>query len=118
MNLKELLHDTKAKIYGKISSVEVRNLTRDSRNVGVGDIFIAKQGKHCDGNDFSHLAVENGAIAVASSIYNPFYPLYKLFLLIFLSLRRIWLRNTTVILRKSSVLWGLQAPMGKRQFPI
>ncbi|AFS24696.1 UDP-N-acetylmuramoyl-L-alanyl-D-glutamate--2,6-diaminopimelate ligase [Chlamydia psittaci] len=78
MNLKELLHNTKAKIYGKISSVEVRNLTRDSRNVGVGDIFIASKGKHSDGNDFSHLAIENGAIAVASSIYNPFLPVVQI----------------------------------------
>ncbi|WP_375793279.1 UDP-N-acetylmuramoyl-L-alanyl-D-glutamate--2,6-diaminopimelate ligase [Chlamydia sp. 12-01] len=72
MNLKELLYNVEAKIYGTISPVEVRNLTKDSRNVGYGDIFIAAKGKHCDGNDFSSLAVENGAIAVVSSIYNPF----------------------------------------------
>ncbi|MEF9497269.1 UDP-N-acetylmuramoyl-L-alanyl-D-glutamate--2,6-diaminopimelate ligase [Chlamydia sp. 04-14] len=72
MNLKELLNNIDAKVYGKISPVEVRNLTKDSRNVGLGDIFIANKGKHYDGNDFSVLAIENGAIAIASSIYNPF----------------------------------------------
>ncbi|BAE81404.1 UDP-N-acetylmuramoylalanyl-D-glutamate--2, 6-diaminopimelate ligase [Chlamydia felis Fe/C-56] len=74
MNLKELLHniDIDAKVYGKISPIEVRNLTKDSRNIGFGDIFIANKGKRCDGNDFASLAVENGAIAVVSSIYNPF----------------------------------------------
>ena len=72
MHLDQLLQNIPAKIYGKVESIPVRNLTRDSRCVGVGDIFIARQGRFCDGNDYSAQAVENGAIAVLSSLYNPF----------------------------------------------
>ncbi|WP_348663931.1 UDP-N-acetylmuramoyl-L-alanyl-D-glutamate--2,6-diaminopimelate ligase [Chlamydia vaughanii] len=77
MDLKKLLHNIEAKTYGKIFPVEVRNITKNSRNVGVGDIFIAQKGKQCDGNDFSSLAVQNGAIAVVSSLYNPFLPVVQ-----------------------------------------
>ncbi|WP_201456814.1 UDP-N-acetylmuramoyl-L-alanyl-D-glutamate--2,6-diaminopimelate ligase [Chlamydia sp. 17-3921] len=72
MNLKELLKDISAKIYGKVSTLEVRNFTRDSRYVGVGDIFIACRGSRYDGNDFAADAVNHGAIAILSSLYNPF----------------------------------------------
>ena len=72
MHLDQLLQNIPAKIYGKVESIPVRNLTRDSRCVGVGDIFIARQGRFCDGNDYSAQDVENGAIAVLSSLYNPF----------------------------------------------
>ncbi|AHH22929.1 UDP-N-acetylmuramoyl-L-alanyl-D-glutamate--2,6-diaminopimelate ligase [Chlamydia muridarum str. Nigg] len=72
MHLDQLLRDIPAKIYGKVESIPVRNLTRDSRCTGVGDIFIARQGQMCNGNDYSGQAVENGAIAILSSLYNPF----------------------------------------------
>ncbi|MBQ8498330.1 UDP-N-acetylmuramoyl-L-alanyl-D-glutamate--2,6-diaminopimelate ligase [Chlamydia sp.] len=72
MYLDELLRDIPAKVYGKIGSIPVRNLTRDSRCVGVGDIFVAHQGQFCNGNDYAVQAIENGAIAVLSSLYNPF----------------------------------------------
>lgn len=72
MHLDQLLRNIPAKIYGKVESIPVRNLTRDSRCVGVGDIFIARQGQFCNGNDYSSQAVANGAIAVLSSLYNPF----------------------------------------------
>ncbi|AAD18562.1 N-acetylmuramoylalanylglutamyl DAP ligase [Chlamydia pneumoniae TW-183] len=72
MDLKELLHGVQAKIYGKVRPLEVRNLTRDSRCVSVGDIFIAHKGQRYDGNDFAVDALANGAIAIASSLYNPF----------------------------------------------
>ncbi|SPN73552.1 UDP-N-acetylmuramoyl-L-alanyl-D-glutamate--L-lysine ligase,UDP-N-acetylmuramoylalanyl-D-glutamate--2,6-diaminopimelate ligase,Folylpolyglutamate synthase,UDP-N-acetylmuramyl-tripeptide synthetase,Mur ligase middle domain [Chlamydia serpentis] len=77
MDLKELLQGIQAKIYGKIRPFEVRNLTRDSRCVGVGDVFIAHKGRHYDGNDFAAHAVDNGAIAVLSSLYNPFLPIVQ-----------------------------------------
>ncbi|EPP36001.1 UDP-N-acetylmuramyl-tripeptide synthetase family protein [Chlamydia psittaci 10_743_SC13] len=64
-------------MYGKVSSVEVRNITKDSRHVGVGDIFIACRGMKHDGNAFSLLAVQNGAIAILSSLYNPFIPVVQ-----------------------------------------
>ncbi|EPP35078.1 UDP-N-acetylmuramyl-tripeptide synthetase family protein [Chlamydia ibidis] len=72
MDLKELLHCVDAKVYGKVRPLEVRNLTKNSRYVGVGDIFIAHKGSQYDGNDFASSAVDNGAIAVVSSLYNPF----------------------------------------------
>ncbi|WP_066483501.1 UDP-N-acetylmuramoyl-L-alanyl-D-glutamate--2,6-diaminopimelate ligase [Candidatus Chlamydia sanziniae] len=72
MHLKALLQNIDAKIYGKVRSVPIRNLTHDSRCVGVGDIFIARKGRRYDGNDFSADAVNHGAIAIVSSLYNPF----------------------------------------------
>lgn len=77
MNLKQLLQNINAKIYGKVSPLEVRNITKDSRNVGVGDIFIAHRGRRHDGNTFSSFSVQNGAIAVVSSLYNPFIPVVQ-----------------------------------------
>lgn len=77
MNLKQLLCGINAKVYGKVLPIEVRGLTRDSRCVGVGDVFIARCGKLFDGNAFSRLAVDNGAIAVVSSLYNPFLPVVQ-----------------------------------------
>ncbi|AEB41667.1 UDP-N-acetylmuramoyl-L-alanyl-D-glutamate--2,6-diaminopimelate ligase [Chlamydia pecorum] len=78
MNLKELLQGISAKIYGKVPTLEVRNFTRDSRCVGVGDIFIACRGEQHDGNDFSADAVERGAIAILSSFYNPFLSIVQI----------------------------------------
>lgn len=77
MNLKSLLMGINAKVYGKVLPLDVRNLTRDSRCVGVGDIFIAHKGARYDGNDFSVAAIKNGAIAVLSSLYNPFLPVVQ-----------------------------------------
>ncbi|EYE62916.1 UDP-N-acetylmuramyl-tripeptide synthetase family protein [Bacteroides fragilis str. S6L5] len=78
MNLKQLLQNINAKVYGKISPLEIRNITKDSRSVGVGDIFIAHRGRKYDGNTFSSFSVQNGAIAVASSLYNPFIPVVQI----------------------------------------
>lgn len=78
MRLKELLKGIDAQIYGKIAHQEVFGLSRDSRCVKTGDIFIASKGEHVDGNDFSKSAVQNGAVAVLSSLYNPFLPVVQI----------------------------------------
>ncbi|WP_213318472.1 UDP-N-acetylmuramoyl-L-alanyl-D-glutamate--2,6-diaminopimelate ligase [Chlamydiifrater volucris] len=59
-------------LHGSCSGIEVRHIVVDSRVVGYGDVFIAKKGAKFDGNDFSKQAVENGAVAVVSEVYNPF----------------------------------------------
>lgn len=78
MDLKTLLNSINARVYGKVSPVEVRSITKNSRCVGSGDIFIAQKGMKYDGNDFAEEAIQNGAIAIASSFYNPFLPIVQI----------------------------------------
>lgn len=78
MRLKELLKGIDAQIYGKVMRQEVFGISRDSRRVQVGDLFIAQRGAHLDGNSFSKHAVQNGAVAVLSSWYNPLLPVVQI----------------------------------------
>lgn len=78
MRLKELLKGIDAQIYGKITHQDVFGLSRDSRCIKVGDIFVAHKGSHVNGNDFAKSAIQNGAVAVLSSLYNPFLPVVQI----------------------------------------
>lgn len=49
-------------------SESIYSITTDSRKVKQGDLFIAIKGEHFDGNHFVDMALDNGAVAVLSSI--------------------------------------------------
>lgn len=73
MKLRKLIEDVDIKVYGQIKDKEILNLVNDSRIASPGSLFIAKQGIHLDGSFFIQEAIDNGAIAVLSSYYNPLY---------------------------------------------
>lgn len=52
--------------------VEITGISSDSRTVAPGSLFIAKKGGTYDGTQFIQQAVNAGAAAVVSDIYDPF----------------------------------------------
>jgi UDP-N-acetylmuramyl-tripeptide synthetase len=64
MRLADLISDlTDARIVGD-PEIDVRRVRDDSRQVEVGDVFVAVPGLTVDGHDFARLAAERGASAV------------------------------------------------------
>jgi UDP-N-acetylmuramoyl-L-alanyl-D-glutamate--2,6-diaminopimelate ligase len=53
------------------SSVEVRGLAYDSRQVGPGYVFFAFPGAKADGREFARAAVDKGAVAIVSELPRP-----------------------------------------------
>jgi UDP-N-acetylmuramoyl-L-alanyl-D-glutamate--2,6-diaminopimelate ligase len=56
------------------SSIKITGLCANSKSVAPGNLFIAKRGKTFDGLRFLPDAVNCGAVAVLSDLYDPFYP--------------------------------------------
>lgn len=67
----------KIEIRGK-QSVEISGLSSDSRVVAPGDLFIAKKGIKRDGAVYIPQAVNAGAKAVVTDVYNPFIPILQI----------------------------------------
>lgn len=71
MKLKKLVKDLDVEVKGS-KEVEVTGLSSHSQFVTPGSLFIAKKGKTFDGSEFISKAIETGAVAVVTDIYNPF----------------------------------------------
>lgn len=72
MKLKELVKGfSEFKIFGS-KEIEITGISADSRITAPGNLFIAKRGSVCNGGDFIVKALEAGASAILTSIYNPF----------------------------------------------
>ncbi len=52
--------------------IEITGITTDSRRVGPGFLFIAKKGNQFDGHAYIPQAIEAGARAVVTDLYDPF----------------------------------------------
>jgi len=52
--------------------IEITGLTADSNTVAPGNLFIARKGEKSDGSDFIPQAVQAGAAAVVTTLYDPF----------------------------------------------
>lgn len=52
--------------------VDITGIASDSRIVAPGNLFIAKKGLRSDGASFIHQAVNSGAKAVVTDLYDPF----------------------------------------------
>lgn len=52
--------------------VDINGICTDSKKVCLGNIFFALKGNNVDGAEYILEAVDNGALAVVSQIYNPF----------------------------------------------
>lgn len=72
MKLKKLIQElTSIQVKGS-KEIEITGLSADSRLVAPGNLFIAKRGSAFDGNQFITQAIESGASAVLTELYNPF----------------------------------------------
>lgn len=71
MKLKKLVKDLDVEVKGS-KEVEVTGISSHSQFITPGSLFIAKKGKTFDGSEFISNAIETGAVAVLTDIYNPF----------------------------------------------
>jgi len=71
MKLRKLFKDLDVEIKGN-RDVEVMGIFSHSQFVTPSSLFIAKKGKTFNGNTFISQAVEAGASAILTDIYNPF----------------------------------------------
>lgn len=52
--------------------LEIRGLVSDSRRVAPGDLFIARRGEKHDASQFIGQAIQAGAVAIVTDLYDPF----------------------------------------------
>ena len=72
MKLRQLiLKESEVQVRGN-ASVEITGLTSDSRKVSPGNLFFAKKGATVDGATFIPKALEAGAAAIVTDLYDPF----------------------------------------------
>lgn len=71
MKLKKLVKDLDVEVKGS-KEVEVTGISSHSQFVAPGSLFIAKKGKTFDGSEFIPKAIETGAVAIVTDIFNPF----------------------------------------------
>ncbi|PIS02414.1 MAG: UDP-N-acetylmuramoyl-L-alanyl-D-glutamate--2,6-diaminopimelate ligase [Chlamydiae bacterium CG10_big_fil_rev_8_21_14_0_10_42_34] len=71
MKLKSLTKGLDVVVKGS-KEVEITGVSADSRTVAPGNLFIAKKGAAHDGNQFISQAINAGACAIATDIYDPF----------------------------------------------
>jgi len=71
MKLKKLFKDLDVDIRGS-KEVEITGISAHSQFVAPGSLFIARKGKVFDGSEFIPKAIESGASAILTDIYNPF----------------------------------------------
>ena len=71
MKLKKLLKDLDVEVKGS-KEMEVTGISSHSQFVSPGSLFIARKGQSFDGNEFIPKAIETGAVAIVTDLYNPF----------------------------------------------
>lgn len=71
MRLKKLLKDLDVEVKGS-REIEVTGISSHSQFISPGSLFIAKKGHSFDGAEFIPKAIETGAVAVVTDLYNPF----------------------------------------------
>ncbi|MBM3208183.1 MAG: UDP-N-acetylmuramoyl-L-alanyl-D-glutamate--2,6-diaminopimelate ligase [Chlamydiae bacterium] len=72
MKLKKIIkHIQNIEVKGS-KDIEVTGITSNSKTVVPGNLFIAKKGITCDGSQFIDEAIEAGASAILTDMYNPF----------------------------------------------
>ena len=61
IDLQAIAYATNGQLLGKNS--HINNITIDSREASIGDMFVAVKGEHDDGHSFVDMAAQKGAIA-------------------------------------------------------
>lgn len=74
VKLKVLMRGLDGEIRGS-KEIEVNGISSDSRTVAPGNLFIAKKGGSFDGAQFIPQAVQAGAAAIVTDLFDPFVPL-------------------------------------------
>lgn len=72
MKLKKLFSSLPDCIIRGSKEVEITGITAHSNAVAPGALFIAKKGKTVDGTQFIPAAIEAGAVAILTPVYNPY----------------------------------------------
>lgn len=77
IKLKSLFQQLPVQFRG-VKEARITGICSDSRIVAPGNLFIAKQGSSYDGNQYISEAIQAGAAAVLTPLYNPFYQIPQL----------------------------------------
>ena len=64
MSLKDILYKVTLNAVVGSTSVTIRNIDFDSRNISKGDVFVAIKGTSTNGHNFINKAIDQGAIAI------------------------------------------------------
>lgn len=72
MKLKRLLKNLQGIEVKGSKDVEITGLSSNSKTVAPGNLFIAKKGLTTDGSQFIGEAIDAGAAAILTDMYNPF----------------------------------------------
>jgi UDP-N-acetylmuramoyl-L-alanyl-D-glutamate--2,6-diaminopimelate ligase len=72
MKLKKLIEGLDVKVVKGSKDIDIKGLTSNSKQVGHGFLYIAKRGFTHDGNNFVQDAINAGAFAILTDLYNPF----------------------------------------------
>ncbi|MBT3394164.1 MAG: UDP-N-acetylmuramoyl-L-alanyl-D-glutamate--2,6-diaminopimelate ligase [Waddliaceae bacterium] len=73
MKLRKLLKDIDVEEIKGSKEIEITGLCSNSKFAAPGNLFIAKRGGSYDGNIYIPEALDAGASAILTDIYNPFY---------------------------------------------
>ncbi len=71
MKLKSLIKELGISLIKGSKDVDITGISADSRTVSPGNLFIAKKGSVFDGHQFVEKAVEAGAAAILTDMYDP-----------------------------------------------
>ncbi len=71
MKLKQLIKELEFTVKGS-KETEITGISADSRTVAPGNLFLAKKGSAYDGTQFIPQAVNAGAAAIVTDLYDPF----------------------------------------------
>jgi len=71
VKLKVLLKGVKGVVKGS-KEIEISGISADSRTTAPGNLFIARKGTASDGTEFIPQALNAGAVAVVTDLYDPF----------------------------------------------
>ncbi len=72
MKLKQLIQGIDFQAIRGSKEKEILGLSADSRRLAPGFLFIARRGTQIDGTQFIHQAVQTGAVAIVTALYDPF----------------------------------------------
>lgn len=72
MRLKTLFRDVPGAVIKGPKDLEVTGLCSNSKLVAPGNLFVAKRGEKFDGNRFVQEAIDAGAVAILTDMFNPF----------------------------------------------
>lgn len=72
MKLKQILKGMQYLDFRGSKEIEITGVSSDSRTVAPGHLFIARKGEKYDGSHFIEQAIQAGARAVVTDVYDPF----------------------------------------------